>query len=130
MTTRKALTLLACALVIALGITGILQAGPLTESEVIRSLGGVPVPRQNLACTSAAASDASALPPSSMVRIAAEGGGLYYMFGPAGYGLTINGSVYLPQDVVEVVQSPTTTSYMYCITRTPGTATLNSVFMR
>lgn len=119
------------ALLLAAWGSSAILAGPLSDTEVIKRVGGIPVPFQNITCLNSIATPSALLPSNTLVRIATEGGVLYYMFDPSSTSSalyltpTLSTGVLLPQAAIEYVQNGSAVRF-YCRARSesPVTASL------
>lgn len=104
------------------------MSGPLSDSEVIQRLGGVPTEMQVVGCSTSSATAANALPSNSLVRVVAEAGAIYYTFTTQAGTVTLANGLYLPAGLVEYLTNGANT-YFACITRTAA-ATASISIMR
>jgi hypothetical protein len=105
-----------------------LRAGPLSDTEVIGRVGGIPTDMQVVACSTASATATTALPTNSLIRLVPEGGSVFYNFVAQAGSVTLANGAFLPQNLVEYVQNGPG-AYAACITRA-GTANLSIAVMR
>ena len=121
---RKWLAVGFLALLLAAWGSSAILAGPLSDTEVIKRIGGIPVPFANLNCVAGVATPSAALPRDTLVRISSEGGLIYYRFDSTtqpnlSLSTTLSTGILLPQAAIEYVQNGQAV-YFSCITRTGG----------
>ncbi len=131
---RKWLTAGFLALLMAAWGSSAILAGPLSDTEVIKRIGGIPVPFANITCLNNIVTPSAALPSNTLIRIASEGGVLYYFFGTTNgrsiyLTATLSTGVLLPQAAIEYIQNGQAI-YFSCITRAGVQATASLATMQ
>ena len=122
---RVALALVLSLVVLSVGYTAL--AGKLSSDEVIRSLVGVLTETQHATCGPSGATATNAIAPGSALRIVSIGGGFYYALLDTSEAKATHLMPWIPQNLVEYVQSPSSSKYFFCWTQSGSASAVISV---
>ena len=127
MFTRGKIALALVLSLVLLSVAYVALAGQMSSDEVIRAMIGTLVETQHVTCGPAGATANSPTATSNAVRIVSIGGGFYYDFLSTSDRKATHLMPWLPQNLAEYVQSPSSVKSFYCWTQSGSASAVISV---